>query len=93
MTSPRILLDNVQCTGTEESLLDCPRSSEIGVHNCGPMDGAGVRCGGQLLNTVTQCSVGHAKMVAKPPFLHDHRIMTKLCSKLCPLIRILHYRN
>ena len=46
VTSP-ILLDNVQCAGTEESLLDCPRSSEIGVHNCGLMEGAGVRCGGK----------------------------------------------
>ena len=38
-----IWLDNVQCTGTESRLYDCPAST-IGSHNCGHSDDAGVNC-------------------------------------------------
>ena len=38
-------LDNVQCTGSEASLLECP-SNPIGFENCGHGADAGVRCGG-----------------------------------------------
>lgn len=43
ITSQRVLLDNVQCTGDEPSLLNCS-SSGIGEHTCG--SAAGVRCQG-----------------------------------------------
>ena len=39
-------LDNVQCTGSEASLLECP-SNPIGFENCGHAADAGVRCGGK----------------------------------------------
>ena len=38
-----IWLDNVQCTGTEFRLYDCPAST-IGSHNCGHSEDAGVSC-------------------------------------------------
>ena len=44
-----IHLDNVQCTGTESSLLQCTYSP---IHNCGHIEDAGVIClntSGQLL--------------------------------------------
>ena len=44
-----IFLDNVMCSGTESSLMDCRRSSSIGVHNCQHNDDAGVMCQGMLL--------------------------------------------
>ncbi|KAG2457579.1 HIPL1 protein, partial [Polypterus senegalus] len=47
----RILLDDVQCEGNETSLLQC-KHSEIGHHNCGHYEDAGVVCGsGQLTET------------------------------------------
>jgi len=45
ISSSEIFLDNVQCAGHETSLLNCRRNA-IGEHNCGPLDGAGVRCVG-----------------------------------------------
>ena len=38
-----IWLDNVQCRGTETRLDACPANS-IGVHNCGHIEDAGIRC-------------------------------------------------
>ena len=38
----QILLDNVECTGNESSLLACTYAS---VHNCIHAEDAGVRCG------------------------------------------------
>ncbi len=45
-----IWLDNVQCTGTETSLLACPRrnSPAVGTHNCRHREDVGVRCAGEL---------------------------------------------
>ena len=38
-----ILLDNVQCLGTETALISC-QNSGIGDHNCAHSEDAGVRC-------------------------------------------------
>ena len=39
-----ILLDDVQCTGNEDNLSQCPHIG-IGNHNCVHSEDAGVRCG------------------------------------------------
>ena len=39
----RIWLDNVQCIGTEASLLNCTHGG-LGIHNCGHTEDAGVNC-------------------------------------------------
>ena len=41
--SGNILLDNLRCTGTENSLLSCPRNS-LYLHDCGHSEDAGVSC-------------------------------------------------
>ncbi len=40
-----ILLDNVQCTGTETRLFDCPHNGEAS-HNCAHSEDAGAVCSG-----------------------------------------------
>ena len=35
------IMDNVQCEGSEDNIIDCSHISE---HNCGGSEGAGVRC-------------------------------------------------
>ena len=40
-----VLLDEVGCTGTESSILECP-SEEVGEHNCFGTMNAGVFCTG-----------------------------------------------
>ena len=41
-----ILLDDVQCGGTEQRLIQCQRENDnaIGVHNCEHYEDAGVTC-------------------------------------------------
>ena len=41
--SGTIWLDNLQCTGSEATLFDCPHSG-VGIHNCGHSEDAGVSC-------------------------------------------------
>ena len=38
-------MDDVNCAGTETRLIDCP-ARQIGTHNCGHIEDAGVTCGG-----------------------------------------------
>ena len=38
-----ILLDNVQCSGTEQFLINC---THLSTHNCGHYEDAGVSCDG-----------------------------------------------
>ena len=46
-----IHLDNVVCTGSESSLLQCGHNP-VGTHNCDSTEMAGVRCGGLLHNII-----------------------------------------
>ena len=39
-----IWLDNVQCTGSETHLVKCTNSGDIGIHDCGHDEDAGVEC-------------------------------------------------
>ena len=50
-----IWLDEVQCTGSELRLIDCPANA-IGIHNCGHSEDAGVRCAG------TTCTQGAIRL-------------------------------
>ena len=43
-----ILLDELQCTGTESSLFDCGHNG-IGNHDCSHYDDASVRCQGNII--------------------------------------------
>ena len=42
--SGMIVLDNLDCSGSEGSLFDCPSDSPVLVHNCDHSEDAGVRC-------------------------------------------------
>ena len=44
-----ILLDDLNCVGTETSLFDCPHSG-VGTHNCVHFEDAGVRCTRECYN-------------------------------------------
>ena len=41
-----IFLSNVQCNGSESSILDCPAS---GAHSCNHSEDAGVSCEGMVM--------------------------------------------
>ena len=47
-----IALDNVQCTGKEAMLLDCP-SNGLGTHNCAHFEDAGVICSGMWYDVLS----------------------------------------
>ena len=42
--SGMIVLDDLDCSGSEGSLFDCPSDSPMLVHNCDHSEDAGVRC-------------------------------------------------
>ena len=42
--SGMIVLDDLDCSGSEGSLFDCPSDSPLLVHNCDHSEDAGVRC-------------------------------------------------
>ena len=58
----QIWLDNVACTGSETTLLDCQANS-LGSHNCVHSEDAGVRCQAvsceqiQTRVTLVQCQI------------------------------------
>lgn len=43
-----IFLENLACTGTESSILDCPRSA-LGLHECDHSQDAGIQCFGEFV--------------------------------------------
>ena len=51
-----VLLDDVNCDGSEKSLISCSTGSSIGQHNCNHGEDAGVSCqGGNGEHTVHIC--------------------------------------
>ena len=50
-----ILLDDVQCSGTEAQLVNCP-SHGIGLHNCDHAEDAGVICQSEYKITILKYS-------------------------------------
>ena len=57
MSSQTIWLDDVQCRGTEERLIDCLARS-LGNHNCSHFEDAGVRC----QTNATSCRHGAVRL-------------------------------
>ena len=49
-----IYLDDVNCIGTETSLLNCSHNG-IGQHNCGHSDDVGVVCSGMCMDQINLC--------------------------------------
>jgi len=47
--SGNILLDDLTCAGTEQSLLNCPRNIPLLSNNCNHSEDAGVKCQGNIL--------------------------------------------
>ena len=51
----QIVLDDLQCTGNESRLIDCPHNG-LGNHNCDHSQDAGVRCIPGIINLVLRLS-------------------------------------
>ena len=46
MGSGPIFLDQLQCSGSEQSLLECSAVTDLGLHSCDHFMDAGVKCRG-----------------------------------------------
>ena len=57
-----IFLDQLQCSGSEQSLLDCPTFTDVGLHSCDHSMDAGVKCQG-LYISMHRCSSGRLKCI------------------------------
>ena len=53
-SSGPIFLDQLHCTGDEESLSECDMYTEPGMHMCGHQDDVGVICYCKLMHIVMQ---------------------------------------
>ena len=47
-----IFLDSLDCSGTENSLIDCDRYAGLGLHSCDHSEDAGVSCIGKKIDAV-----------------------------------------
>ena len=47
----QIVSDDLQCTGSESRLIDCPHNG-LGNHNCVHFQDAGVRCPSGIINLI-----------------------------------------
>ena len=73
-----ILLDHVNCTGTESRLANCPANA-IGVHNCIHGEDAGVRCTSGTCGFFWGCFKIRVCM-----YMHEYFWLV-LCWEVCPL--------
>ena len=48
--SGMIVLDDLDCSGSESSLVDCPSDSSVLINDCNHTEDAGVRCLCEILN-------------------------------------------
>ena len=44
-----IFLDQLRCSGIENSVLECERFAGLGLHSCDHSQNAGVSCAGEIL--------------------------------------------
>ena len=51
-----IQLDNIQCTGNEQTILQCSHST---IDNCGHSQDAGIRCRGKITSSSIICVQKH----------------------------------
>lgn len=61
--SGRIWLDNVECEASMTTLQDCPKS-EVGVHDCGHYEDAGVECYSSTEATTMKLACKHLKILS-----------------------------
>ena len=57
-----IFLDQLRCSGSEQSLLDCPPFPDVGLHSCDHSMDAGVKCQGLYMSN-HWCSRGRLKCI------------------------------
>ena len=70
--SGQIWLDNVACSGSESSLVDCRRSS-WGIHNCGHSEDASVICSrGALYVTIIKSHIMCISLGKEPIRFSEH---------------------
>ena len=50
-----IVLDNLQCTGSETRLVDCPHNG-LNIHNCAHSEDAGVQCESKNQLSTASCN-------------------------------------
>ena len=55
--SGKIWFDNVQCTGDEPALFQCPTGTSIGAHNCLHSEDVSVKCRGGFMHQSDDCMV------------------------------------